>query len=152
MMKPAIVLSLNLAASLLLALFAPAPAVAGDAVGVRVETLIKSGASWDGQALPAYPQGQPQIPVLRIHIPPGARLPVHRHPVINAGVLLAGSLTVVAENGPTLRLQAGDALVELVDTWHYGRNDGDVPAEIVVFYAGVENGPITLPRAGEASR
>jgi quercetin dioxygenase-like cupin family protein len=46
-------------------------------------------------------------------------------------------------------LKAGDALVELVDTWHYGRNDGDVPAEIVVFYAGTENAPISLPRPAD---
>jgi len=153
MMKSAIVLLLNLGAGLLggmfLGLYAPGPTYAGEAVGVQVETLVKSDASWDGQALPAYPEGRPKITILRIRIPPGARLPMHKHPVINAGVLLGGTLTVSAENGRTLHLKAGDALVELVDTWHYGRNDGDVPAEIVVFYAGTENAPISLPRPAD---
>jgi quercetin dioxygenase-like cupin family protein len=143
----------GLGAGLLLGMFfglhAPGPVYAVDAAGVQVETLVRSGASWDGQTLPAYPEDRPEITILRIRIPPGTQLPLHKHPVINAGVLLGGTLTVVAKNGQTLRLNAGDALVELVDSWHYGRNDGDVPAEIVVFYAGVKNAPITLPHPAD---
>lgn len=140
----------GLFAGLALILFVAGQAHAVDAVGVQVETLAKSGRSWDGASLPAYPAGRPEITVLRIRIPPGTQLPLHKHPVINAGVLTSGELTVLAKTGQTLHLKAGDALVELVDTWHYGRNDGDVPAEIVVFYAGTENAPITVrdPGAG----
>jgi len=71
-------------------------------------------------------------------------LPVHLHPEINAGVLLKGELTVVTEDKKTLHLQAGDPIVEVVDTWHYGINEGDTPAEIIVFYAGVQDVPITI--------
>lgn len=69
---------------------------------------------------------------------------MHEHPVINAGVLLKGELTVVTEGGKTLHLKAGDALIEVVDTWHYGKNEGAEPAEIIVFYAGTEDEPITV--------
>ncbi len=149
-MKKAVVPLLRvLFAGLVLGLTAAGPACAVEAVGVQVETLVKSDASWDGKALPAYPAERPKITILRIRIPPGARLPMHKHPVINAGVLLAGALTVVAENGQTLHLKAGDALIELVDTWHYGRNDGEVPAEIVVFYAGTETTQLSLPRPAD---
>ena len=134
----------SLLAAGVVALCAGSPAHAVDAVGVQVETLAKSTTSWDGASLPAYPPGRPEVTILRIRIPPGTQLPLHKHPVINAGVLTKGELTVLAETGQTLHLKAGDALVELVNTWHYGRNDGDVPAEIVVFYAGSENSPITL--------
>ncbi len=119
-------------------------ASADDAPGVGVETLVKSTASWDGTALPDYPGGRPEITVLRIRIPAGAKLDMHRHPVINAGVLLAGELTVVTKDYKKLRLKAGDALIEVVDTWHYGKNEGIRPAEIIVFYAGVEGEPITV--------
>jgi quercetin dioxygenase-like cupin family protein len=109
-----------------------------------VRKLAQATASWDGNTLPSYPQGQPEITILRIAIPAGTRLKTHSHPVINAGVLLSGQLTVVAENGRTLHLKAGDPIVELVNTSHYGVNEGDEPAEIIVFYAGTSGAPITI--------
>ncbi len=109
-----------------------------------VRELVKSTESWDGARLPPYPQGQPRITVLRITIPPGTRLDTHRHPVINAGVLVSGQLTVVTTDGKRLHLEAGDAMVEVVNTSHYGINEGKVPAEIIVFYAGVSDTPITV--------
>lgn len=119
------------------------PAEAHEARPV-VEELVKSSRSWDGKTLPAYPEGQPEVTILRITIPAGSRLYTHHHPVINAGVLLSGRLTVVAAGGETLHLEAGDPIVELVNTPHYGVNPGTVPAEIVVFYAGAAGAPITV--------
>ena len=113
-----------------------------EAKPVSVE-LVRSGRSWDGAIVPPYPADPPELRILRIAIPAGARLPDHRHPVINAGVLTRGSLNVVAENGQTLELKAGDPIIEVVDTWHYGYNPGKTEAEIVVFYVGDTNAPIT---------
>lgn len=117
---------------------------AGNGASPVVKELVKSSRSWDGALLPAYPQGQPEITILRIVIPAGAQLHSHHHPVINAGVLLSGELTVVASGGETLHLKAGDPIVELVNKPHYGMNSGTIPAEIVVFYAGVREEPITV--------
>jgi quercetin dioxygenase-like cupin family protein len=112
--------------------------------GVQIEPLAKSAASWNGAQLPPYPTGQPEVTVVRVRVAAGARLPVHRHPVINAGFMLAGKLTVVTEAGQTLHLEAGDAIVEVVDQWHYGHNEGTEPAELIVFYAGVREQPVTV--------
>jgi quercetin dioxygenase-like cupin family protein len=109
-----------------------------------VRKLIKTTQSWDGKYLPAYPQGKPEITILRISIPAGAQLKNHSHPVINAVVLISGQLTVVTTDGKTLHLKAGDPFVEVVNTLHYGINPGTVPAELIVFYAGVINTPITV--------
>jgi quercetin dioxygenase-like cupin family protein len=109
-----------------------------------VKELVKTTRSWDGKLLPAYPQGQPEITILRITIPAGTRLDIHSHSVINAGVVISGQLTVVTKDGKTLYLKAGDPIVEVVNTWHYGINQGKIPAEIVVFYAGVIDMPITV--------
>lgn len=111
---------------------------------ISVEQLAKSTKSWDGEILPQYPHGQPEITILRIKIPAGAKLDIHNHPVINAGFLLKGELTVITENNKTLYLKAGDSIVELVNKKHYGKNEGTEMAEIVVFYAGIENKPITV--------
>lgn len=122
-----------------------AQAFADSAVpGVQTVVLAKTISSWDGTRLPDYPVGTPEITILRISIPPGVQLPRHKHPVINAAVLLSGTLTVVADDNKTKVLRAGDALVELVNQGHYGRNDGDRTAEILVFYAGIVDTPITI--------
>jgi len=112
--------------------------------------LVKSTRSWDGQALPAYRKGAPEITILRITIPPKHTLPMHKHPVINAGVLLKGELTVTTDSGKVLRLKPYDPVVEVVDTWHYGRNEGDEPAEIIVFYAGETGAPLSIKKPEDA--
>lgn len=111
---------------------------------VTVDVLAKTTSSWDGAILPSYLKGQPEVTILRISIPPHVQLPLHQHPVINAGVLLQGELTVETKGGKTLHLKAGDPIVEVVNTWHYGINEGDEPAEIIVFYAGIQDKSITI--------
>ena len=111
---------------------------------VSVTKLISSTNSWDGALLPAYPRQQPNITILRIRIPPGVRLHTHKHPIINAGVLLSGQLTVVTTKGATLHLVAGDPIIEVVNTMHYGVNEGKTEAEIMVFYAGTLDDPTSI--------
>ncbi len=113
---------------------------------VKVDVLAKTSSSWDGRDLPDYTKGKPEITLLRIKIPPGIQLPLHKHPVINAGILLKGKLTVVTEDNKTLHLKAGDSIVEVVNKWHYGKNEGNKPAEIIVFYAGILGTPITIKK------
>lgn len=113
---------------------------------VQTVQLVKSTLSWNGQQLPAYKRGTPEITILRITIPPKYTLPLHTHPVINAGVLLKGELTVTTETGQVLHLKPYDPIIEVVDTWHYGKNEGDEPAEIIVFYAGEEGEAITIKK------
>lgn len=122
-------------------LFLMAGAQAAD---IQSEVLAKTGTSWNGAALPAYPTAAPEVTILKITIPPGARLPMHKHPVINAAYVLSGSLTVRTEAGDVRELQAGESLVEVVNTWHFGANEGTEPAVLVVFYAGAEKMPLTI--------
>jgi quercetin dioxygenase-like cupin family protein len=111
---------------------------------IEIEVMAKSSTSWDREDLPDYERGKPEITILKIVIPPGARIPLHKHPMINAGVLLKGSLTVTTEENQRLHLKAGDAIVEVVDKWHHGKNEGNEPAEIVVFYAGTVGEPLSI--------
>lgn len=127
-----------------LALLLASSVSAADVNGVEVQVLSKTSSSWDGRPLPDYAHGKPEITILRIKIPPGAELLLHKHPVINAGVLLSGELTVVTEDNRTLHLRAGEAIVEVVNTWHYGKNEGNEPADIIVFYSGSVGTPITV--------
>ena len=132
--------------ALWLALLLSSTVQADDPAGIGVVVLAKTGSSWDGTSLPAYPSGKPEITILRITIPAGTALPLHQHPVINAGVLLSGELTVITEDNRTLHLKAGDPIVEVVNKWHYGKNTGNGPAVILVFYAGALDTPITIKK------
>jgi len=113
---------------------------------VKSDVIAQSTRSWDGAKLPPYPKGQPEITILKITIPPGVRLPMHKHPVINAAVMLRGVLHVTTDTGKTMTLKKGDSLVELVNQWHYGENRGRQPVEILVFYAGVKGTPLTVKK------
>lgn len=119
---------------------------AKDSQAVKADVLVKSGESWNGDPLPLYPKGTPEVTIMRITIPAGAVLPMHNHPVINAGVLLSGELTVTTDKNQVLRLKAGDPIVEVVGTWHWGKNEGAGPAEIIVFYAGEKDVPVTVKK------
>lgn len=121
---------------------------AREPLAVTVDVLAKTGSSWNGKTLPDYGKGAPEVTILRIAIPPGVRLPLHKHPVINAGVMTKGELTVTTKKGQVLHLHEGDPIVEVVDTWHYGKNEGSETAEIIVFYAGIQGEPITIKAEG----
>lgn len=108
------------------------------------ELVAESYLSWNGDSLPAYPSGTPKISMVKVTIPPNSELPKHHHPVINAGVLLKGELTVIDIHGNVLEMKAGDPIIEVVNTIHYGINKGSIPAEILVFYAGAEGMEIVV--------
>ncbi|RNC85299.1 MAG: cupin domain-containing protein [Balneola sp.] len=120
------------------------PSFAQQADSVVVEILEKSSQSWDGTYLPNYPSGQPEITIARITLPPKYKLPVHKHPIPLGGIVLEGSITVTREDGVKKVFNAGDAVIELVNTWHYGMNEGDTPTVLLAFYVGTKDKPITI--------
>lgn len=128
---------------LLILILAPSCAVKRPQT-IEVVKLAETTKSWNGDKLPNYPKGEPKITVLKITIPPKTKLHKHYHPVINSGILLKGKLKVVDIEGNVLHLKVGDVIVELVNKIHYGINEGNKPAEIVVFYAGTKDLPITV--------
>ena len=116
----------------------------GNPPEVKVQTLVRSGQAWNGTQLPHLSQRRAGSHRADITIPPGVRLPMHIHPVINAGMLIRGQLLVISEAEPKCELKAGDGLIEMVNQPHYGTNNGKEAAEIVVVYAGVKGKPITV--------
>ena len=115
-----------------------------DIPGVKADVLIKTTQSWNGSTLPEYGNGQPEITIIRYRFAPGATLPMHMHPVINAGVLLKGELIVTTKTGQKIELKAGDPLVELFKEWHSGLNPGKEPVDLIVVYAGTVGTPLVI--------
>lgn len=124
---------------------APVGHVWADAQGSPyIEVLAKSTKMWTGDPLPAYPDGTPELSVLRITIPPNSRLPLHMHPVMNVAYVAQGSVKILTTDGKVLSLKEQDVMIEIVDIWHEGINEGDTPTELIVFYAGVLDEPVTI--------
>lgn len=111
---------------------------------IQIEQLAKTSTTWGGAQLPAYLEGNPEVTILQFTIPPKAKLPMHKHPVINAGVLLKGKLTVQTKCGKEKTFSAGEPIVEVVEQWHFGRNDEDEPAVLLMVYAGTAGSEITI--------
>ena len=110
--------------------------ISSGAYAANSETVIKTDTHWNNQAIKPIHIEHPQITMLRITIPAGEKLAMHKHPILNIGYLTKGELTVRSENGDVLVLKPGDPIVELVDVWHYGESTGIEDAEIVVTYVG----------------
>ena len=114
-----------------------------DVQEIQVEVLLKAGETWDGEPLPSYPRGPAEVSIIRLTVPPGKSLPIHRHPLINGGMLLSGELTLRTERGDHKVLRAGEPLLEVVNSWHAGHNAGTEPAVALVFYIGTPGLPLT---------
>lgn len=129
---------------LALALLPAAAALAlEETPAIRVTPLVKATTSWNGERI-AYPQGQAEITGMVIEIAPGAETDWHAHPVPSFAMVMEGTLEVRLRNGRKKRVGAGEALVEVVDTLHNGRNVGQRPVKLVVFYAGAVGLPLTV--------
>jgi quercetin dioxygenase-like cupin family protein len=127
-----------------LAIFAAQPAFALDqSATVKVSKLMQTSSSWNGAAL-AYPGGQAEVTALLIEIAPGGETGWHQHPVPSFGYILEGELDVSLKDGSVKHLVAGQALAEVVNTLHNGRNVGKGPLKLVVFYAGATGSTLTL--------
>ncbi len=106
--------------------------------------LIKTTTTWDGKAIHYPTDEKAQVTALMIEIPVNAETGWHRHPVPSFAMIVQGTLDVTLRDGSVNHLKAGDPLVEVVDTAHNGRNTGDVPVKIMVFYTGTLNSVLTI--------
>src|SRR5260221_1190942 len=61
---------------------------------IEVQQILQTTQSWDGTNYQSYLTVQPQLPVLRIKVPPNTALHWHHHPVISVGYALSRVLTL----------------------------------------------------------
>lgn len=107
--------------------------------------LLCTSQSWDGVELPDYPDGKPQLRVLKVVLPPHSSLPKHHHDVMSYGIVNSGQLTLIRDSdGMEKTVHKGEAVVETVGTVHHGENRGDEPTEVVVFYISKDGEPLSV--------
>ncbi|MBV9043831.1 MAG: cupin domain-containing protein [Alphaproteobacteria bacterium] len=106
-------------------------ALAADAPAVTVTPVTRTNTTVTGQPIVVPPD--PDVIVTIGTFPPGARIPEHQHPNPHYVYVLEGVLTVMnTETNKSFEAKAGDFVVEMQNTWHYGVNNGTVPVKLLV--------------------
>ena len=101
---------------------------------METETLAQAHTSWDGGEF-YYPPGVPEVSIHKARLESGEQTAWHCHPVPVFGYMLKGRLRVNTQSGQQHVFNQGDAVVEVMNSWHRG-TALDGPVEFVVFYAG----------------
>ena len=86
-----------------------------------------------------------EINSLFLSIPPHTITNPHYHKIINCGVVLSGTLTIVCKDGSFHDFHAGEPLVKTNGEVHHGENRGDDDAVVLMFYAGDGDMPLSIP-------
>jgi len=120
------------------------PAVAGELkpLALMAKPLMQTSTTWAGQPL-EYPQGQAEVSAVEITLAPGAETGWHSHPVASFAYVLEGELEVTLEDGRQHRARRGQALAEVVGLAHNGRNIGEGPVRLIVFYTATPGTTLT---------
>ena len=113
-------------------------------MAIKTTELIRTSQSWDGAMLPDFPQGQPELRVIRLDFPVGAKTGWHHHTVVNYGIVQQGDLTIVCQDGSERTFHEGEPLVEVIGTIHRGENRGRKPVVLVMFYYSEPGAEITI--------
>ena len=108
------------------------------------EVLLKTTSTWDNKEYKKLKIKKPEATVLKIIINVNEVLPMHKHDLVNIAYVKNGTLTVVTEDNKEITLHEGEVLPELVGTYHYGKNTGKVPVELIVFYLGQKGTPLSV--------
>lgn len=128
--------------------FGFAGAFASEYEGVKVSLIKKATSAANGQKLTYAKAEKPEVTVALVEIPPGGDTGWHSHPIPVYAYILSGSMAVEVEGGGQYNFKEGEAILEVIDTPHIGRNMGKAPVKLVVFYTGME-GETNTVKAGK---
>jgi len=143
---PARILLLCLSALLM---FAPLSLADGYDSGVSARVLKKTSVTANGSKIVFPSTDRAEVTAAMVEIAPGAETGWHSHPMPVYAYVESGSLRVSIEGGGEMSYASGDVIMEVVETLHNGRNEGDEAVKLVVFYLGSEGVPLAV-RRGEA--
>lgn len=131
-------------------LLAPASFAADYSSGVTAKVLTKTTVTGNGQKI-AYPvTDRAEVTAMTVDLAPGSETGWHKHPVPVYAYVVSGNLAVEIDSGKELTFKAGDAIIEVVNTLHNGRNRGSESVKLAVFYLGVEGTPnVIKPKTAE---
>jgi quercetin dioxygenase-like cupin family protein len=99
---------------------------------VKAKRIFAATTTNAGQPI-KLPQGNVEVVVWMYDIPAGSKLPIHKHPSQRYAYVLQGTLQVTdVAGGRSFEYKPGDFIVEMVDGWHYGANNGRQSVRLLV--------------------
>jgi quercetin dioxygenase-like cupin family protein len=115
--------------------------------------LAKTTLTGNGQKI-TYPlTDRAEVTAMTVDLAPGAETGWHKHPIPVYAYVISGNLSVGLEDGRQLAFGAGDSIIEVVNTLHNGKNTGNEPVNLVVFYLGAEGTPnVIKPNPAEKEK
>ena len=108
------------------------------------EVLLKTTSTWDNAEYKKLKIKKPEVTVLKIVINVDEKLPIHKHDLVNIAYVKKGTLTVITDDNKEITLHEGEVLPELIGKYHYGKNAGNEPVELIVFYIGEKGTPLSV--------
>jgi quercetin dioxygenase-like cupin family protein len=103
--------------------------------------VLQTGATAGGTGI-AYPKtDSAEVTALVLDIGPGGETGRHMHPYPTFVYVLEGAIDVEMDGGVVHSYQAGGSFLEVLNTWHNGKNKGTTPAKVLVVFAGVHGQP-----------
>jgi quercetin dioxygenase-like cupin family protein len=103
--------------------------------------ILQSGATVAGVAI-AYPKtDSAEVTALRVDVGPGGETGRHMHPFPTFVYVLEGAINVEMDGAAARSYKAGDSFLEVVNTWHNGKNNGTTTAKLLVVFVGVHGKP-----------
>ena len=103
--------------------------------------VLQSGTTAGGTSI-AYPKtDSAEVTAVVLDIGPGGETGRHMHPYPTFVYVLEGAIDVEMDGGMAHSYKAGDSFLEVLNTWHNGKNNGTAPAKVLVVFAGVHGKP-----------
>lgn len=132
------------AIKLIIVMFVMTSCITNAAHSAQKEVLLKTTSTWDNTEYKKLKIKTPEATVLRITINVNEELPMHKHDLVNIAYVKKGILTVITDENKAITLHEGEVLPELVGKYHYGKNTGNEPVELIVFYLGEKGTPLSV--------
>ena len=114
------------------------------AYSAQKEVILKTTTTWDNAQYKKVKIKNPEVTVLKIDIGIGEALSMHKHDLINVAYVKKGTLTVITDKGEEITVKEGECLPEIIGKYHYGKNTGKTPVELIVFYVGQKGTPLSV--------
>jgi quercetin dioxygenase-like cupin family protein len=120
----------------------PLFASAGDYVGaVKADRILVTSTAGNGQPHRYLRTDSPEVTALTVVIPPGAETGWHLHSVPVYAYVLSGTLVVELADGTAMTFRQGEAIVEVQNLAHNGKNRGNDDVRLAAFYTGEKGRP-----------
>jgi quercetin dioxygenase-like cupin family protein len=108
---------------------------------VQTTPLLSTGTTVMGEALHYPTTGPAHVTAAVVTLPPGAHTILHKHGVPLFGYVLEGEITVDYGDRGKRTYHQGEALMEAMDTAHFGADVGAQPVRLLTVYMGAEGAP-----------